>query len=105
MGDSVVTNAVAPIQPPQTALERTGGEHEPQFRSCVLQNVLMAKAFVPGMISDKDRAAGKEAQPGHAKKVPLSRRGTDQDTANAVALLASDLAGLITGLLRGRFCR
>jgi 3-oxoacyl-[acyl-carrier protein] reductase len=29
--------------------------------------------------------------------VPLRRRGTDQDVANAVAFLASDLAGFITG--------
>ena len=29
---------------------------------------------------------------------PLARRGTDQDIANAVAFLASDLAAFITGV-------
>ncbi|MCK4626169.1 MAG: SDR family oxidoreductase, partial [Phycisphaerae bacterium] len=31
-------------------------------------------------------------------RVPLKRRGTDQDVANAVAFLASDLAAFITGV-------
>ena len=52
----------------------------------------------PGwMISDKHRADGRERQPEYESKVPLQRRGSDQDVANAVAFLASDLAGFITG--------
>lgn len=52
----------------------------------------------PGwMISDRDRAAGTEAQAGYTGNVPMRRRGTDQDVANAVVFLASDLAGFITG--------
>ena len=33
----------------------------------------------------------------YRKKVPLQRRGTDQEIANVVAFLASDLASFITG--------
>ena len=52
----------------------------------------------PGwMVSDRHRSAGTERQPEYEAAVPLRRRGTDQDVANAVALLASDLAGFITG--------
>ena len=45
-----------------------------------------------------------ENRPAHGRPdtylstVPLKRWGTDQDTANVVAFLASDLAGFITGL-------
>ncbi len=48
-------------------------------------------------ISFRDRENGTEDQPDYTKHVPLRRRGTDQDVANAVAFLASDLAGFITG--------
>jgi 3-oxoacyl-[acyl-carrier protein] reductase len=52
----------------------------------------------PGwMISEKYRADGTESQPDYEAEVPLGHRGTDQDVANAVAFLASDLAGFITG--------
>lgn len=53
----------------------------------------------PGwMISDRAREAGNEVQEGYSKNVPLKRRGDDQDIANAVAWLASDLAGFVTGV-------
>ena len=52
----------------------------------------------PGwMISDRYRTAGTERQPDYEQAVPLKRRGTDQDVANAVLFLASDLADFITG--------
>lgn len=52
----------------------------------------------PGwMISERDRSAGTESQPHYEAKVPLRRRGEDQDIANAVAWFASDLAGFVTG--------
>ncbi len=151
----VVNNAV--IQYGWTSvLDQAVEDYEGQFRSCVLQNVLMAKAFVPAMIarkggrvigintecamqnfvsqsayvagkrgmdgvlrvlakeigahqitvnqvapgwtiSDRDRAAGTEHSPGYEEAVPLHRRGTDQEIANVVAFLASDLASFITG--------
>ncbi|WP_404823721.1 SDR family NAD(P)-dependent oxidoreductase [Paenibacillus rhizovicinus] len=48
-------------------------------------------------ISERDRTNGTEKSEGYDKNVPLKRRGTDQDIANTVAFLASDLAGFITG--------
>lgn len=153
----IVNNAVAPSHW-ASVLEQTPEDYEGQFRSSVLHNVLMAQAFVPGMIaaakggriigistecamqnaptqaayvsgkrgmdgvlrvlareigehgitvnqvapgwtvSDNDRASGSEEQPGYSASVPLRRRGTDQEIANAVAFLASDLAAFITGV-------
>ena len=52
----------------------------------------------PGwMISERDRLAGTERQPRYEARVPLRRRGEDADIAAAVAFLASDLAGFVTG--------
>ncbi|MVO98351.1 SDR family NAD(P)-dependent oxidoreductase [Paenibacillus lutrae] len=48
-------------------------------------------------ISEKDRAAGMENSASYERNVPLQRRGTDQEIANVVAFLASDLASFITG--------
>lgn len=152
----IVTNAVSQIHPWSTVLEEELADYEDQFRSCVMQNVLMAKAFIPGMIgyrygrfigintecamqtferqsayaaakrgmdgvlrvlakevgehqitvnqvapgwtiSDKDREAGTEEAAHYSQHVPLKRRGTDQEIANVVAFLASDLASFITG--------
>lgn len=154
--DIIVTNAVSQIHPWQTVLEEEIEDYEDQFRSCVLQNVLFAKAFAPAMIgrrwgrfigintecsmqlfknqsayggakramdgvlrvlakeigshqvtvnqvapgwtiSDRDRAQGSEVNEGYSRNVPLARRGTDQEIANVVAFLASDLASYITG--------
>jgi len=49
------------------------------------------------MISEKDRERGTQQQEHYDKNVSLRHRGKDQDIANAVAFLASDLAGFITG--------
>jgi len=49
----VVTNAVVQIHPWATVLEEEISDYESQFKSCVLQNVIMAKAFVPEMIREK----------------------------------------------------
>ena len=153
--DIVVCNAVAQY-PWKNVLEQPVEDYEEQFRLCVLQNVLLAQAFVPAMqqrnwgrivaistecamqcapnqsayvsgkrgmdgvlrvlarevgaqnitvnqvapgwtISDRDRAAGTQEQEKYAANVPLRRRGTDEDIANAVAWLASDLADFISG--------
>ncbi len=152
--DIIVNNAVIQYDW-KPILEQSEADYESQFRSCVIQNVLMAKAFVPGMIrkrwgrviaintecslqnypSQSAYVAGKrgmdgvlrvlarevgeyqitvnqvapgwmisENQPENAEgaqtyneKVPLKRRGYDQDIANLVAFLASDLAGFISG--------
>jgi 3-oxoacyl-[acyl-carrier protein] reductase len=49
-------------------------------------------------ISDNDREQGSEHNPAYEAHTALKRRGTDQEIANAVAFLASDLAGFITGV-------
>ncbi|MCL4862852.1 MAG: SDR family NAD(P)-dependent oxidoreductase, partial [Caldilineaceae bacterium] len=46
----VVTNAVSQISPWDTVLDEAVEDYMDQFRTCVLQNVLMAKAFVPAMV-------------------------------------------------------
>jgi 3-oxoacyl-[acyl-carrier protein] reductase len=149
--DVVVNNAVIQYQW-KNLLEQSEEDFESQFRSCVLQNVLMAKAFVPAMISKRwgrviaintecsmqcftgqsAYVSGKRGMdgalrvlakeigehgitvnqvapgwmmsedshadaPAYSERVPLRHRGTDQDIANAVAFLASDLARFITG--------
>ncbi|HIZ56106.1 MAG TPA: SDR family oxidoreductase [Firmicutes bacterium] len=48
-------------------------------------------------VSEQDRQRNTEAVPSYDAHVPLRRRGTDQEVANVVAFLASDLAGFITG--------
>lgn len=152
----VVANAVSQFSPWQTVLDEEIEHYEDQFRTCVLQNVLLAKAFVPAMIergsgryigintecsmqlfkrqsayggakrnmdgvlrvlakevgehgitvnqvapgwtiSERDRERGSERNERYESTVPLARRGTDQEIANVVAFLASDLASYITG--------
>jgi len=151
----IVNNAVAQYRW-TTVLEQAPEDYESQFRSCVLQNVCMAKAFVPAMIrtgtgrviaistecamqnapsqsayvsgkrgmdgvlrvlakeigehqitvnqvapgwtiSERVRTEGSELQMAYQQSVPLKRRGQDQEIANVVAFLASDLASFITG--------
>ena len=68
-------------------LAREVGEHQ-----------ITVNQVAPGWtISEKDRESGSERQSGYEKSVPLKRRGKDQEVANVVAFLASDLASFITG--------
>jgi 3-oxoacyl-[acyl-carrier protein] reductase len=153
--DIIVNNAVIQYEW-RPVLEQSLDDYESQFRSCVMHNVHMAKAFVPAMvarrwgrvigintecamqnqptqsayvggkrgmdgvlrvlakeigehgvtvnqvapgwtISDRDRIGGTERQPDYERSVALRRRGTDQEVANVVAFIASDLASFVTG--------
>ncbi len=46
----VVANAVSQIHPWRGVLEEDPADYEDQFRSCVMQNVHLAKVFIPAMI-------------------------------------------------------
>lgn len=153
--DILIANAVRQYQW-TTILEQSPQDYLGQFETCVLQSVLLAKAFVPQMIernqgriigintecamqnfpgqsayvsgkrgmdglyrilakeigeynitvnqvapgwtiSDRDREQHTERNNEYERTVPLKRRGTDQEIANAVVFLASDLASFITG--------
>ena len=48
-------------------------------------------------ITDNDRVRKTEINPEYTSNVPLNRRGTDQEVANVVLFLASDLASFVTG--------
>jgi len=152
--DIIIVNAVSQYQ--WTAvLQQPLADYESQYRACVTQTVLLAQAFVPGMIDRKwgrvigintecamqyakttsAYIAGKRGMDGvlrvlarevgehgitvnqvapgwtisedcpdsdatldYRAPVPLKRRGTAQEIANAVAFLASDMAGFISGV-------
>lgn len=153
----VVACAVAQYQPWAHVLDQPLKDYESQWKTCVIQNVLLAKAFLPAMIkrkagryigintectmraeagmsayisgkggmnrvlrvlarevgehqitvnevapgwmiSDREREAGVKSHPDYEKPIALKRRGSDHDIASAVAFLASDHAGFITGV-------
>jgi len=49
-------------------------------------------------ISDNDRIKKSEIAPEYSKNVPLDRRGTDQEIANVVLFLSSELSSFVTGV-------
>lgn len=80
--DIVVNNAVV-IYEWKPVLEQPVDDYESQFRSCVLHNVLMAQAFVPGMIRSGggriiavNTVCSMECQPGQSAYV-AGKRGMD----------------------------
>ncbi|WP_256757542.1 SDR family NAD(P)-dependent oxidoreductase [Cohnella sp. WQ 127256] len=62
------------------------------------EHQITVNQVAPGWtISERDRENNTEHSEAYEQTVPLKRRGTDQEIANAVAFLASDLASFITG--------
>jgi len=155
MPDIIVINAVQQIHPWSRVVEESIEDYESQFRTCVLQAVHLAKAFVPALrgkgwgriigintecsmqmfetysayvagkrgmdgvlrvlareegrygitvnqvapgwtVSERDAATPADDR-SYRDDVPLRRRGTDQEVANVVAFLASELASFVHG--------
>ncbi|QAY65827.1 SDR family NAD(P)-dependent oxidoreductase [Paenibacillus protaetiae] len=62
------------------------------------EHQITVNQVAPGWtISERERTNGIAESSDYIRNVPLRRRGTDQEIANAVAFLASDLASFITG--------
>jgi 3-oxoacyl-[acyl-carrier protein] reductase len=62
------------------------------------EHQITVNQIAPGWtISENDRNNNTEVSEDYNKSVPLKRRGTDQEIANVVAFVASDLASFITG--------
>lgn len=62
------------------------------------EHAITVNQVAPGWtVSERDRREHTETRPEYEAQVPLRRRGTDQEIANVVAFLASDLASFITG--------
>jgi len=155
MPDIVIINAVQQIHPWSVVTEESIEDYESQFRTCVLQTVLLAKAFTPALRAKgwgriigintecsmqmfetySAYVAGKRGMDGvlrvlareigqygitvnqvapgwtlserdqtkpaddakYRENVPLRRRGTDQEVANVVAFLASNLSSFVHG--------
>jgi 3-oxoacyl-[acyl-carrier protein] reductase len=57
---------------------------------------ITANQIAPGWTISENHPES-DSTDGYRKQVPLKRRGTDQEIANVVAFLASDLASFITG--------
>ncbi len=62
------------------------------------QGVTVNQVAPGDTISEINRVNGTERIESYEAKVPLRRRGQDQEIANAVAFLASDLASFISGV-------
>ena len=63
------------------------------------KNNITVNQVAPGWtISDRDRKNGTEINEEYTKNIPLGRRGTDQEIANVVLFLASELSSFMTGV-------
>ncbi|GMR20546.1 MAG: 3-oxoacyl-ACP reductase FabG [Gammaproteobacteria bacterium] len=75
-----------------------GGFTRALAREVASRNITV-NAVAPGFIdTDMTRALDDEQRAAITRQIPLNRLGQPQDIANAVAFLASDEAGYITGL-------
>jgi 3-oxoacyl-[acyl-carrier protein] reductase len=61
------------------------------------QHQITVNQVAPGWMISENNPDGADGAKVYSEKVPLRRRGCDQDIANLVAFLASDLAGFISG--------
>ena len=88
IGRAPYTSAKCAMDGMMRSLARELGEHG-----------ITVNQVAPGwVITDKDRRDRDEVQPKYERGVPLRRRGYDQDVANLIAFLASDMASFITGV-------
>ncbi len=86
-GCSAYTGAKRNLDGVVRVLAKEVGEH----------NITVNQVAPGWTISENDRINGTEKQEAYDSTVPLKRRGTDQEIANMMAFLASDLASFTTG--------
>ena len=98
LGTEVTTQALANRAPYTAAKCAMDGMMRSLARELGEHGITVNQVAPGWMITDKDRRDRDEVQPEYENGVPLRRRGYDQDVANLVAFLASDLAGFITGV-------
>jgi 3-oxoacyl-[acyl-carrier protein] reductase len=97
--NSEVTSQAAENQSPYTAAKCAMDGMARSLARELGKHGITVNSVAPGwVISDKDRKWRSEVDPAYEYNIPLKRRGYDQDVANMLAFLASDLAGFVTGV-------
>jgi 3-oxoacyl-[acyl-carrier protein] reductase len=98
LGTEVTSQALIDRAPYTAAKCAMDGVMRSLARELGEYNITVNQVAPGWVITDKDRKDRDEVQPEYERGVPLRRRGYDQDVANLVAFLASDLAGFLTGV-------
>jgi len=98
LGTEVTTQGLANRAPYTAAKCAMDGMMRSLARELGAHGITVNQVAPGWVITDKDRRDRDEVQPTYELAVPLRRRGYDQDVANTIAFLASDLAGFITGV-------
>ncbi len=98
LGTEVTSQALADHAPYTAAKYAMDGMMRTLARELGEHGITVNQVAPGWIITDKDRRDRDEVQPEYERGVALKRRGYDQDVANLVAFLASDLAAFITGV-------